>query len=52
MLIAAFYIHADDPFARKEKALLFALIFIVLLISGGGKYSVDNHFVKNLHKAK
>ncbi len=52
MLIAAFYIHADDPFASKEKAFLFALIFIVLFISGGGKYSFDNLFVRKLKKAK
>ena len=41
MLIAAFHIHASDPFAGKEMALLYALMFIVVTITGGGKYSLD-----------
>lgn len=42
MAVAAFHVHADDPFATKEKALLFLLIFTFLLITGGGRYSIDN----------
>ncbi len=41
MFVAAFVAHGDDPFARKEKALLFLVPFIILLISGGGKYALD-----------
>lgn len=41
MATAAFVAHADDPFGTKEKPLLFLLIFVVLLITGAGKYSVD-----------
>ena len=41
MLVAAFQAHADDPFGTKEKPLLFILIYIVLLVFGSGKYSVD-----------
>jgi putative oxidoreductase len=41
MLVAAFQAHANDPFGTKEKPLLFLLIFIVLLVFGSGKYSVD-----------
>lgn len=51
MLTAAFYIHADDPFSRKEMSLLYALIFIVLLITGGGKYSIDYIFSKKIKTA-
>ena len=50
MLVAAFYVHADDPFATKEKALLFSVIFISLLISGPGKYSLDHLFMKRVKK--
>lgn len=42
MGVAAFFVHGDDPFSRKEKALLFLLIYIVLLFTGGGKFSIDN----------
>jgi putative oxidoreductase len=42
MAVAGFIAHAADPFGTKEKPLLFLVIFIVLLFTGGGKYSLDN----------
>lgn len=41
MLVAAFYAHAADPFGKKELSLLFFTLFLSILISGGGNYSVD-----------
>ncbi|WP_215225332.1 DoxX family protein [Echinicola shivajiensis] len=41
MMTAAFIVHADDPFGGKEKALLFLVIFVVLLFTGPGKISMD-----------
>jgi putative oxidoreductase len=41
MLTALFAIHAADPFARQEPALYYLLVYVVLLIAGSGKYSVD-----------
>jgi putative oxidoreductase len=41
MAVAAFIQHADDPFKIKEKALLYLLIYITVLVFGPGKYSVD-----------
>jgi putative oxidoreductase len=41
MLVAAFYAHADDPFGDKELPLLFFTIFLSILISGPGRYSVN-----------
>ncbi len=46
MYVAAFISHADDPFSKKEKAILFLFGFIVVLVSGPGKYSID-HSLKN-----
>ncbi|MFG1494500.1 DoxX family protein [Halobacteriovorax sp. GFR7] len=40
MLVAAFVIHGNDPFASKEKALLYAVAYIAIFFSNGGKYSV------------
>ncbi len=45
MGVAGFIHHASDPFGGKEKALLFLLIFVVLLITGGGKYSMEQRIV-------
>lgn len=40
MIVAAFIVHANDPWNVKEKAILFGLMYIVLIFTGGGKYSV------------
>lgn len=41
MLVAVLYIHAADPLARQEPALQYLLVYIVLLILGSGKFSID-----------
>ena len=41
MLMAAFYAHGSDPFSEKELSLLFFTVFLSVLISGGGRFSVD-----------
>lgn len=43
MLVAAFIVHADDPFQKKEMALIYALGFLVILIGGPGKYALDKN---------
>lgn len=46
MLVAGLMRHAPDPFATKEKALLFAAIALLFLLAGAGKYSLDSLFRK------
>ncbi|MBR9854538.1 MAG: DoxX family protein [Algicola sp.] len=41
MFVAGFIIHASDPFGTKEMALLYLTIFVVIMLLGPGKYSVD-----------
>lgn len=41
MSVAAFIAHGGDPFQRKELALLYLLFYLVLLIIGSRKYSLD-----------
>ncbi len=41
MAVAAFVVHAADPFGTKEKALLFLTMFLVIALVGPGKYSLD-----------
>lgn len=41
MLMAFFVIHGDDPFSTQEKALLFGSSYLILLITGPGKFSLD-----------
>lgn len=41
MAVAAFIVHGADPFGRKEMALFYLVSYVVLLLSGSGKISVD-----------
>lgn len=36
MLIAAFVVHASDPFKTKEMALLYLVISVALILTGPG----------------
>jgi putative oxidoreductase len=41
MLVAALIRHAPDPWAKKELALTYVAIAIVIAIVGAGRYSLD-----------
>lgn len=41
MGVAGFMQHQNDPFATKEKALLYFVIAVAFLFIGAGKYSID-----------
>lgn len=41
MIVAGFIVHASDPFNVKEKAFLFLSFFIVIMLLGPGRYSID-----------
>jgi putative oxidoreductase len=45
MFVAAFIVHmaGGDPFGRVEKPLLFLVGFIVIMMMGPGKYSIDRN---------
>lgn len=46
MTVALLFQHADDPFAVKEKALLFGAIATAFLCLGAGRWSLDARLVK------
>jgi putative oxidoreductase len=52
MGIAVLIVHASDPIGGKEKALLFLIIYLTLLVSGSGKYSVDYILTKRDNDAE
>jgi putative oxidoreductase len=41
MFVAFFIRHAGDPFAQKEKAFLFLILFLFFLIAGSSRPSLD-----------
>lgn len=41
MLVAVFIIHGEDPFSKQEMGLHYLLVYVILLLLGAGKYSID-----------
>jgi putative oxidoreductase len=41
MLVAIFFVHKSDPWAAKELATLYLIVFTSLIFTGSGKYSID-----------
>lgn len=50
MAIATFVIHGADPFSAKELAILYAGVYVVLLFTGGGRWSVDHFIYKKISR--
>ena len=46
MFVAAFVVHWDDPFAKKEFALLFLIPCLTLIGTGAGRWSVDGWWAR------
>lgn len=44
MFIAAGFIHANDPWSKKEFALLYFIPFFALFLTGPGKFSLDYYY--------
>jgi len=45
-LVVAFLMHANEPLADKEHALLYLIPYAALLLTGAGQYSLDALFFK------
>lgn len=45
MAVAALIVHADDGFGRQELPLLYLAGYILLFLTGSGKYSLDWYFL-------
>lgn len=43
MAVAAFMIHKNDPFQKKELALMYLVGFIAINLLGSGKYSLGKN---------
>lgn len=46
MLVATFIVHGGDPFAKKEFALLYLLIYLAVFIIGSRRFSLDALLLK------
>ena len=41
MIVAFFVVHGEMPFAAKELSFIYMMVFVLLFITGPGKYSFD-----------
>ncbi|GAB2769793.1 DoxX family protein [Salinimicrobium soli] len=51
MATAFFLIHAADSFNAKELPAIYFLIYLVILITGAGKYALDFYWLKRKKNA-
>lgn len=50
MLVAVFAVHINDSFGKMELGLLYLVGYIVLMIIGPGRYSIDGLIAKRKEK--
>lgn len=50
MLVAVFLVHANDPFGKKELGLMYLTIYMLLIVAGSGKYSIDQWLLNRQKK--
>ncbi len=51
MVVAGLIVHAGDPWERKELALLYLVVGVVILIAGPGRLSLDAVLAPKLRAA-
>jgi putative oxidoreductase len=52
MIVAALVVHADDPWGRKELAVLYLVCGVVIALAGPGRFSVDAQLAPKLKWGK
>ena len=52
MAVAALFVHADDPWGKKELAVLYFVAFATLVFTGGGRFALDALWTKRKPKRK
>lgn len=50
MIIAGFVVHGADPFEKREMSLIYLSVYLLLMIIGAGKVSVD-HLIERRKRA-
>ena len=48
--VAFFIVHGNDPFAVKELAFVYLVVFVLMYIIGPGKFAVDRWISQSLSR--
>lgn len=48
MTVIVFVVHAEDPFPDREHPMLYLMMYLTLLFTGPGKFSLDYRMFKKL----
>lgn len=46
MFVASVIVHADDPWQKKELAVMYFIAYLALIIAGPGRFSLDSFCAK------
>jgi putative oxidoreductase len=46
MMVASFIVHARDPWPKQEFALMYGVLYLVLMLTGGGRFALDRLTIK------
>jgi putative oxidoreductase len=52
MLVALFIVHREDPWKMKELAATYLLVYVSLVLTGPGRFSLDHWWVTNRSKGE
>lgn len=44
MAMAFFVIHGNDPFVARELSFIYLIVFVILFVTGPGKFALDRLF--------
>jgi len=47
MFVALFLVHASDPWQMKELAAVYLCVYLSLILTGGGEFSIDQWILKH-----
>ncbi len=47
-LVGLLFVHLDDPWHGRDVPMVYSIMFLVILLLGPGKYSLDGTLSKNL----
>lgn len=52
MCVAFFAVHGGDPFAARELALVYLVVFVLMYVAGPGRYAADTLIAQRIRAPK